>query len=368
MARKILVLANSGMGLYRFRKELLQKLIAENYEVHISLPQDEYTPRLIELGCKFIDTRIDRRGTNPFRDGGLLRFYIRTIRGLKPDAVLTYTVKPNIYGGIACRITNTPYLANITGLGTALENKGFLQEILLKLYKAGLKNASCVFFQNEPNRQYFLNKGIVRSKTRLLPGSGVNLQEHGGEAYPPDGLTHFLFIGRIMKAKGIGELLEAAKRVKRQHPDVRFHLVGGMEENFGRKLADYENYGIIKYHGEQQDVRSYIKNAHAVILPSYHEGTSNVLLEAAASCRPVLASRVTGCRETFDEGISGLGFEAKNVNSLMDTINRFIELPYAEKEYMGLAGRAKMVKEYDRRHVIQAYMEEISGLDGPKGK
>ncbi|WP_334072139.1 MULTISPECIES: glycosyltransferase family 4 protein [Paenibacillus] len=363
MARKILVLADSGMGLYRFRKELLQKLIAENYEVHISLPEDEYTARLIELGCKFINTRIDRREANPLRDGGLLRFYIRTIRSLRPDAVLTYSMKPNIYGGLACRMTNTSYLANITGGVAFLENKGFLQEILLKLYKAGLKNASCVFFQNEPNRQYFLSKGIVRSKTRLLPGSGVNLEEHGGEAYPPDGLTHFLFVGRIMKAKGVGELLEAAKRIRRQHPDVRFHLVGGMEEkHFGRKLAEYENYGIIKYHGEQRDVRSYIKNAHAVILPSYHEGASNVLLEAASTCRPVLASRVTGCRETFDEGISGLGFEAKNANSLMDAIHRFIELPYAEKEYMGIAGRAKMVKEYDRSVIINTYIEEIGSI------
>ncbi|MCA1293967.1 glycosyltransferase family 4 protein [Paenibacillus sp. alder61] len=363
MARKILVLAESGMGLYQFRKELLQKLIAENDEVYISLPEDEYTARLVELGCKFIRTRIDRRGIHLLRDGGLLRFYIRTIRGLRPDAVLTYSVKPNIYGGVACRVTNTPYLANITDPGAVLENKGVLQVTLLKLYKVGLKNASCIFFQNESNRQYFLNKGIVRSKTRLLPGSGVNLEEHGGEAYPPDGLIHFLFVGRIMKAKGVGELLEAAKRIKRQHPDVRFHLVGGMEEkHLGRKLAEYENYGIIKYHGEQRDVRSYIKNAHAVILPSYHEGASNVLLEAAATCRPVLASRVTGCRETFDEGISGLGFEAKNANSLMDAIHRFIELPYAEKEYMGLAGRAKMVKEYDRSVIINTYLEEIGSL------
>lgn len=362
---KILVLANFGMGLYKFRKELIENLININNEVFISLPNDEYVPKLQNLGCKFIDTHLDRRGTNPISDLKLLKFYIKTINSIKPDIVLTYTIKPNVYGGIACRITKTRYLTNVTGLGTAVENEGLMQKVTLALYKIGLRNSSCVFFQNEPNRQFFINKHIVKRKSRLIPGSGVNLEQHNFEDYPEDDKTiRFLFIGRIMKAKGIDELLEAAKKVKAEYPNIQFDLIGGGEEDYTKKLTELESSGIIKYHGQQNDVHSFIKKSHSTILPSYHEGTANVLLESAASGRPVLASQVTGCKETFDEGSSGLGFKVKDTDSLVEAIVRFIKLPYDKKKAMGLAGRKKMEKEFDRNIVVNAYIEEISSDRG----
>jgi glycosyltransferase involved in cell wall biosynthesis len=360
---KVLVLANFGMGLYNFRKELLVELIKQNHEVYISLPNDDYVPKLEKLGCKFIDTRLERRGTNPFRDLTLLLDYVKIMKNIKPDIVLTYTIKPNIYGGIACALTNTPYITNITGLGTSVENKGLIQKITLTLYKIGLKKASCVFFQNETNRMFFIDNRIIKSKTRLIPGSGVNVEQHKFEEYPKeDRKIKFLFVGRIMKAKGIEELLQAAQIVKDEYPNVQFNLVGGSEEDYTQQLEDLNKLGVIKYHGQQEDVHSFIKKSHATILPSYHEGTANVLLESASSGRPVIASRVPGCIETFNEEVSGLGFDVRSVNSLVDAIIRFIYLPNEQKMAMGTAGRKKIEKEFDRKIVIEAYLQEINSI------
>lgn len=366
---KILVLANFGMGLYNFRKELLEELIRQNNEVYISLPNDEYVPKLEKLGCRFVDTHLDRRGTNPLKDFRLLLRYIKLMKDIKPDVVLTYTIKPNVYGGIACGIANVPYIANITGLGTSLENKGLIQKITLMLYRLGLKKASRVFFQNQTNREFFENNRIVKSKTRLIPGSGVNLEHHKFEEYPTDDeKVRFLFIGRIMKAKGIEELLEAAKLVSKKNPNVHFDLVGGTEENYNQKIEELERLDILKYHGQQIDVRSFIKKSHATILPSYHEGLANVLLESASSGRPVLASRVPGCVETFEEGLTGFGFEVMNVESLVRAIIKFLNLSNEQKRAMGMAGRRKIEREFDRNMVVNAYLQEINAIIDKENK
>lgn len=360
---KILVLANFGMGLYNFRKELLEELINQNNEVYISLPSDDYVPKLKSLGCKFVETHLERRGTNPIKDLKLLFHYINIIKQIKPDVVLTYTIKPNVYGGLACSITRTPYITNITGLGTSVENKGVMQKITLMLYKAGLKQAYCLFFQNKTNLKFFVDKRIVKNKTRLVPGSGVNLEQHIFEEYPEnDEKNRFLFIGRMMKSKGIEELLQAIKIVKEEFPNTQFDLVGHCEEDYHQKLVELNKLGMINYHGQQNDVHSFIKKSQATILPSYHEGTANVLLESASTGRAVLASRVPGCKETFDEDISGFGFEVRSVDSLVEAIIKFINLPYEQKKAMGIAGRKKMENEFDRRIVINAYLDEINNF------
>jgi len=358
---KVLVLSNFGMGLYKFRKELLQELIQQGHKVFVSLPNDDYVPLLESLGCEYIESNVDRRGTNPIADMKLLSSYVKIINKVKPDIVLTYTIKPNVYGGIACRITKTPFLPNITGLGTAVENEGLMQKITLNLYKIALRNAECIFFQNEPNRQFFIDRGIIKNKSKVIPGSGVNLEQHPYEEYPSDKENiRLLFIGRIMKDKGIDELLNAAKQIKKNHKNVEFHFVGFCEEGYSEKLIEYNDSGIIHYHGQQDDVHKFIKDSHATVLPSYHEGTSNVLLESASTGRPILASNVTGCKETFDDGVSGIGFEAKSVNALISAIHQFLDLPHENKKQMGIAGRKKMEQEYDRKIVINAYLEQIS--------
>jgi glycosyltransferase involved in cell wall biosynthesis len=252
--KKVLILSNHHVYTYNLRKEIIQKILYENYEVYLVLPYGEKVERLMEIGCKFIDLPLDRRGINPINDLKLLFSYYRIIKKIKPSVVLSYTIKPNIYGGIASKSTNTPYLANVTGIGTSINNKGLIQKITLTLYKFGLKKAACVFFQNELNRQLFIDKHIVNGKTKLIPGSGVNLNYHCFEDYPDsDDIIKFLFIGRIMKDKGIDELLEAAQKIKGMYPNVQFDLVGYCEENYTKRLSDFENRGIIKYHGQQNE-------------------------------------------------------------------------------------------------------------------
>lgn len=363
MQKRILILSNHFITLYNFRKELIQKLNDEGHEVYISIPMSSSNEFFSDMGCKIIETPVDRRGINPVKEFSLIIKYIKIIKKIKPDVVLTYTIKPNVYGGIACTISKIPYIVNITGLGTAVENQGLLQKITLFLYKISMKRAKCIFFQNNENRQFFINNYIDVDKSRLIPGSGVNLKKYNFEEYPKDSeIIQFVFIGRIMKDKGIDELLEAAKTIKEQYPNVQFNLVGYLEENYKKKLEEFQNKDIIKYYGYQKDVHSFIKNSHAIINPSYHEGMSNVLLESASTGRPVLASNISGCKETLDEGISGFKFEAKNVNSLIETIIKFIELPYEKKKSMGIAGRRKMEREFDRTIVVDAYMKEISKI------
>lgn len=365
---KALVLTNSVNGLFNFRKELIERLIEEKFEVMISSPQGIGSNYFARMGCYPIETSINRRGTNPISDLSLFYHYFKIIERIKPDVVLTYTIKPNIYGGIVCRLLKVPYITNITGLGSALVSRGFLQHVTLFLYRLAIRDAWCVFFQNNGNRQFFVDNNAVGKKHRLIPGSGVNLQEHCFENYPEnDGNNRFLFIGRVMKDKGIEELLQAAIIVKNKYKNVEFDAIGSCEKEYEGKIAEWKKAGVVFFHGFQQDAHTFIKRCHAVILPSHHEGMANVLLEASATGRPVLASNIPGCKEAFDEGVSGFGFEPKDVDSLVKTIIKFIELPYDQKKAMGRAARLKMEKEFNRDIVVNAYMEEIDEIIKAKG-
>lgn len=361
---KILIEINAIGGLYSFRKELVQKLIEKGYIVVISAPYNEKSSYFMDLGCKYIETPIDRRSANPITDSRLLAKYMNLIKEEKPKVVLTYTIKPNVYGGIACRLLGIPCIANITGLGTSIENKGLIGKISLILYKIGLSKAKVVFFQNTANRVLFTDNKIVKMDQAIeIPGSGVNVEYHNYEDYPvDDNIIKLLYIGRIMKAKGIDELFKAIEKIKQSYSNIEFHIIGGKEENYDERINELVKRNFIIFHGSQEDVRPFLKNCHAIINPSHHEGMSNVLLEAASTGRPVLASNIPGCKETFDEGISGFGFESKNSDSLVKTIIKFIELPFEEKKLMGFAGRLKIEKQFDRNIVVNEYMNAIHSI------
>lgn len=361
---KILILANFDVGLYKFRRELLERLLLEN-EVFIALPNGEFIKKLEDMGCQYIEVELERRGKNPLKDIKLIRTYVSLLKKVKPDLVLTYTIKPTVYGGIACRLKRIRYMVNITGLGTAVENPGLLQKLILKMYKVSLAQVSCVFFQNKSNMEFFQRKNLMKSWCRLIPGSGVNIEEHCYEEYPETEryADKFLFIGRIMKDKGVEELFDAASRIKKEYPNVSFDIVGGSDEDYSIKIETLEQQGIIKYWNQQSDVHKFIKASNAVVLPSYHEGMANVLLEASSTGRPVLASNIPGCEETFDEGRTGFGFEPRNADDLYDKIKKFILLSHEKKIFMGKAAREKIVREFNRQQVIDAYMEEINNLE-----
>lgn len=361
---KVLILSNYANGLYLFRKEVLLAFLKKGYETVVCVPADENCKKLKKLGVRLIPTELERRGNNPFHDGKLFLRYLCILKEEKPNVALTYTIKPNLYGGLACRIRKIPYLVNITGLGTALEQPGLLGRILLKFYQIASRKASCVFFQNEGNRRFMLDRGIGVGRDRLLPGSGVNLEEHPFSPYPSEekGII-FLAVLRIMKDKGVEEYLQAAQQITEKYPDTCFYLVGEYEEEtrafYEPKLEELSDKGVIKYFGHIDNVPEVMAESHVIVHPSYHEGLSNVLLEAAACGRPVLASDVPGCRETVQENVSGLLFAPKSTGSLVQAITAFIQLTEKERAEMGYRGREYVENVFDRNKVIDAYFEEI---------
>lgn len=362
---KILIITNNIAGLYTFRKEVIKAVYNEGYRVFISGPDydDERVAYFKEIGCQIIKTKFNRRGMNPLADMKLMFRYRKMINQLKPIAVLSYTIKPNVYGGIACRLTGTPQVANVTGLGDAVENGGWLQKLTVGLYKYGIGKAKKVFFQNNANRDFCIQHGISDENSFLLPGSGVNLQYHSYQEYPlDDGMIKFLFIGRLLKDKGAKELFEAAKLIKDRYPQTEFQIVGSVEGDFQCQLEELVNAGVLKFLGPQIDVRSFIGSVHCTIMPSYHEGMSNVNLESAANGRPVITTNVPGCKETVDDGKTGFLIEAKSAKSLVDAIERFIALPYGQKVLMGQEGRKKVEREFDRQIVIDAYLKELKRI------
>lgn len=360
--KRVLILANHDLVVYNFRLELVERLLEEGFEVHISCPRGERTGELTVLGALHHHIDLDRHGMNPLAELHLLGEYNRLLREVRPCVVMTFTIKPNIYGGIAARHNHVPFLANITGLGTSLENGGLKQRGILALYKQGLRGAEMVFFQNRANLEFMVGQGVVPGPKYLLPGSGVNLDRNSPLPYPREEKITFAVIGRLMKDKGTDELLEAAARIRREYPETRFLLAGFFDGDYREKVERAAAEGNVVYLGEQKDIRPCLRKCHAVVQPSYHEGMSNVLLEAAAASRPVIASRIPGCRETFDEGVSGIGFEPRSTESLTQALRQFLHMSQASRIRMGEAGRAKMERAFDRKIVVDRYMEEINRI------
>jgi len=362
--QKIVVLSNSGGGLIDFRGEVIAAL-CKLYNVTICIPKRYAVENTIEafrtMGASVNPFEMERRSMNPFKDLKVLKYYKKLLKQVNPDLVLTYTIKPNIYGGWACQSQHVPYIANITGLGTTIQNGGLFSKLTTSLYKKGLKKASCVFFQNTTNRDILMKKGVVSGKTRVIPGSGVNLDKHPYEEYPVQSFpVRFLFMGRIMKDKGIEELLYAVRKLKDQGYNVSIDIIGNYVEDYKQKILEAEKEGLVHYYGFQTDVNAFIRKAHCIVLPSYHEGMSNVLLEAASSGRPVITTTVPGCKETFEEGITGFGCSPKDGNSLAEAMENFIALSNNQRAEMGRKGRVKIEKEFDRNLVVKAYLEEVN--------
>lgn len=361
MEKRLLIITNNSGGLYQFRKELLEEMISKKWEVYAITPRDDFFDEIKELGVNVIETAIDRRGKNPLREITLLLSYNKIIKTIKPDQIVTYTIKPNLYGGIIARIRKIPYAINITGLGTAFQKEGLLKTLIIKCYKVACKKANAVFFENAGNAKIFLDNGIVKKDQMcVLNGAGVNLNKFYYSEYPQnEEELHFLFIGRIMEEKGVEELFDAVEQLGNENRRIVLDVLGYLEEGYEKRMQELTDKGILLYHGHQDDVRPYIQKSHCFVLPSYHEGMANTNLECAAMGRPVITSRIHGCMEAVVEGKSGFLCEKQDVNSLYKEMKKFIELSYEEKKAMGLAGRKHMEEVFDKKKVVEETRKKL---------
>lgn len=360
---------NAAWNIWNFRRNLVAALLADGHRITVLAPADGSETHLQEIGCRFIPLPMDPGGLNPVRDLGLLRRIHKVFARERPDAVLGFTIKNNLYGAIMAMRLGIPFIPNVTGLGTAFLSSGALQTIAEKLYRAAFRSLLVVFFQNDDDAELFVQRRLVRrDQAQVLPGSGIDLEHFAPANYPPpeQPLT-FLMIARLIRDKGVLEFVEAAKLVRARHPDSRFQLVGAADTDNRTAIpvAEVRKWGDshgIEYLGAVSDVRPNISNAHCVVLPSYREGAPRTLIEAAAMARPLIATDVPGCRAVVDPEGSGLLCAPRDANDLAEVCLRFLSLPREAQVEMGLASRRKMEREYDQQIVIDAYRKALVRL------
>lgn len=362
---KILILANHYNTLRIFRRELIKKLAELGHEVIISIPPDkqEEIDTLESYGSKVILTDMERRGMNPIKDISLLRRYKKLLKEVKPDKVITYTIKCNIYGTLACKALKIPHYCNVTGLGSAfMADGGLMRTLVSVMYKFSMNKAEKIFFENVGNRDTLVNGKIVRKEqTVVMAGAGVNVDEFAFSEYPEDdGYVHFLNVGRIMQEKGMDELFYAIKKIKKEYPNTTFDFIGWYEDNYKDTVEAMQKEGLIRFHGFQSDVTPFIKKADCIVHPSYHEGMSNTLLESCSMGRPIITSNIHGCLEAVEEGRNGFLCNVKDGEDLYLKLKKFIELPYETKKSMGEYARKFVVENFNKTDVVNKTIKEIS--------
>ena len=371
MSRTVVISINASWNVFNFRRGLIEALRTKGWHVVALAPTDEYSPRLAALGVEHVPIVIDSRGLSPLRDLGLLLNYYRLLRRIRPDVFLGYTAKPNIYGSLAAQSLGIRVINNISGLGTAFIGGGILRRFVSSLYRVALRRSAIVFFQNPEDRDLFLDLGLVRpDQTRLLPGSGIDLVRFRPEDRPKtaDGTVIFLLVGRLLRQKGVCEFVEAARLVRRQDPNARFHLLGLLDapnrSAIGRdEVAAWEAEGVVEYLGETDDVRPALAAADCIVLPSYREGLPRTLLEGAAMAKPLIATDVPGCRQVVEHGANGLLCTVGDAGSLAAAMLEMLRLGAAARSKMGATGRARVERDFSEDRVVAAYLEAVGEPD-----
>jgi len=367
-SKHIVIIANKCWTLFVARIDFIDYLKSKGYEITLIAKEDGHTKYLTDRKYNFISINFDVKGMNILKDFISLIHLIYLTKKIKPDLILNFTTKANIYGSIAARFNSIPVVNNIAGLGTLFMNFDFKTKILLTLYKISHKRVDFVFFQNNEDRDLFLKHKIInQEKTLRIPGSGVNLLKYLAEP-PYLKQVKFIFISRLLKAKGIYELIKAAEVVKQKYPEAVFEILGFVNNDSPTSITlneveQWEKKGIIKYLGETQDVRPYIKNSTCVVFPSYYrEGVPRVLLEASAMARPIITTDNIGCRDAVDHGFNGLLCKVKDHADLAEKIITFIQMSDTAKIEMGKSGRIKVEKEFDQNIVFNSYFKIIQEL------
>ena len=359
----ILIIGNESSSIFSHRQELIKALIDHGYNVTVAANVGKETPHIESWGCRYIDLKLARRSTNPLTDLKLYGHIRRIIKEVAPSIVLTFYTKTNIWGGLASCFSHVPYIINVTGLGSIVEGGGLLGKLTFALYKISAQKSSCIFFQNHNNYSYFKRHNVPLKNYRILPGSGVSLDRFPLLPYPNSENIEFSFISRIVKEKGIDQFIEAAKSIKQKRSNVIFNVVGPADNVYSEILKNLDKTGIINYYGPLVDLSPILKRSHCIVFPSYYgEGMANVLLEGASSGRPLITTNRPGCGETVDDGITGYIVNPKDSVDLEEKINRFLELDKVKRVEMGLRGRDKMEREFDREIVTTAYLDMIKKI------
>ncbi len=365
---KVAIIINTAWNIYNFRKGIVQKLLSQGHEVVAIAPRDDYTAKLEDLGCTYKYLPISGSGINPFRDLWLIYRFWRLVASERPDVMLTYTIKPNIYGSIIRRITGVPIICNVSGLGTVFMRKGLVSTVAILLYRVSLTKADLVFFQNDEDQALFMSRvPLHKERTELLNGSGIDLKYFIPPNTRRNGTMSFLMIGRLMTEKGVYEYAEAARLIAQKHPDATFKLLGGWDQNDKRavkpgELQRWQDDGRLSYLGTTDDVRSEIENADVVVLPSYREGTPRTLLEAGAMGRALIATDVPGCRHVVCNEVNGFLCQVKSANELAVAMEKWIKLDESAKNEMAISSRRLIEEKFDEQHVINSYIDAINKL------
>jgi galacturonosyltransferase len=368
----IALITNNDDDVYCFRKELIEGLLTEGYEMLISCPNGPKFELMKDIPYIYDNPIIDRRGTNVVADSKLFLHYRRLLKKYRPAVVLTYTAKPNVYASVAARQMGIPYINNVTGLGSVLNKTGLMRAFIMTLFKTAYRGATCVMFQNSTNMKLALDSGMIKGDYKLIPGSGVNTERYPLQPYPEGGNgvdgepVVFNYIGRILHDKGVDDYIEVAKRIKKKYPNTEFNMLGFVEpteNHYEKELEELGKQDIVKYRGSQNDVKPWITRAHAIIHPStYGEGMSNVLLENASSGRFIITTDNPGCQETVVDGESGYIYHGGDVDDLVKKIERFLEIDNDTRMLMGKAGRRYVEENFSRSIVVEAYKEKIKEI------
>lgn len=369
MTTKILVCSNTAWYLWNFRLSLMKELSGAGYEVVACAPVDEYVEKITAAGIRFIPISINRRGTNPITEILLIVRYYRMICTERPDIILTYTPKPNIYATLAARIFHVPVINNIAGLGFIFIQGGINSTIVRLLYKIALSGSKRVFFQNRDDMREFISCGLVKPDiATLLPGSGVDTNKFAPRPQPASKMSfNFLLVARMLWDKGIGEFVEAANQLHVTHPNARFYLLGPVDPGNPASippetLEAWNQEGIVTWLGSSDDIRDDIAKADCVVLPSYREGTPRSLLEAASMTKPIITTDEPGCREVVVHGVTGYLCRSHNASDLAEKMNSMLLISIEQRRNMGTRGREKMIHEFEERIIIDRYIRCINKI------
>ncbi len=367
--KTIAIVINTSWNIYNFRVGLLKALQADGYRIVAIAPRDAFSHKLEELGFEYHEIKMNNKGTNPFEDLKLVADFYQLFKTIKPDVTLHYTIKPNIYGTLAATLAGIPVINNISGLGTVFIDNNLMSKVAKELYRVSLRFAKTVFFQNEHDRELFINSGLVDAdKTAVLPGSGIDIKKEIPlhHTVQREGVC-FLFIARLIKDKGLVEFVEAARIIKLKYPGTDFAILGPFYPGNPSAVTEDEvkawvEEGTLRYLGVSDEVEEIIVQADCIVLPSYREGMARVLLEASLMAKPIITTDVPGCRELVDDSYNGFLCNPKDSIDLAEKMELMLLLDDIERINMGIHGRKKIIDKFDETIVIDKYKEAIQEI------